>query len=99
MAIVVAEKIVMRRTADLIPYANNSRTHSDKQVVQIASIREFGFTNLGMVPPLELGVSGSSVSHGTQRFFLQSTGTERRSDWKRWRLAASMGWNERTPRV
>jgi hypothetical protein len=44
MAIVVAEKIVMRRTADLIPYANNSRTHSDKQVVQIASIREFGFT-------------------------------------------------------
>jgi hypothetical protein len=45
MAIVAAEKIVMRRTADLIPYANNSRTHSDKQVVQIASIREFGFTN------------------------------------------------------
>lgn len=31
---------------DLIPYALNSRTHSDKQVAQIAaSIREFGFTN------------------------------------------------------
>jgi DNA modification methylase len=30
----------------LIPYANNSRTHSDVQVAQIAaSIREFGFTN------------------------------------------------------
>jgi len=31
---------------DLIPYALNSRTHSDAQVAQIAaSIREFGFTN------------------------------------------------------
>jgi DNA modification methylase len=30
----------------LIPYARNSRTHSDAQVAQIAaSIREFGFTN------------------------------------------------------
>ena len=34
------------RVADLIPYARNSRTHSDEQVAQIAaSIREFGFTN------------------------------------------------------
>ena len=32
--------------ADLIPYARNSRTHSDDQVAQIAgSIAEFGFTN------------------------------------------------------
>jgi ParB family chromosome partitioning protein len=31
---------------DLIPYVNNSRTHSDEQVNQIASsIKEFGFTN------------------------------------------------------
>ena len=30
----------------LIPYANNSRTHSDEQVAQVAaSIKEFGFTN------------------------------------------------------
>lgn len=30
----------------LIPYVNNSRTHSDEQVAQIAaSIREFGFTS------------------------------------------------------
>lgn len=30
----------------LIPYALNSRTHSDEQIAQIAaSIREFGFTN------------------------------------------------------
>lgn len=32
--------------AELTPYANNSRTHSDEQVLQIAaSINEFGFTN------------------------------------------------------
>lgn len=31
---------------DLIPYINNSRTHDDKQIGQIAaSIKEFGFTN------------------------------------------------------
>ena len=32
--------------ADLIPYALNSRTHSDQQIAQLAAaIREFGFTN------------------------------------------------------
>lgn len=30
----------------LIPYVNNSRTHSDEQIAQVAaSIQEFGFTN------------------------------------------------------
>lgn len=33
-------------TSELIPYANNSRLHSDEQVLQIASsIKEFGFLN------------------------------------------------------
>lgn len=37
---------IKAKTSDLIPYARNSRTHSDEQVAQIAaSIREFGFTN------------------------------------------------------
>lgn len=36
----------VRKTIDLIPYANNSRTHSDEQINQVASsIKEFGFTN------------------------------------------------------
>ena len=39
-------KIETRLVADLIPYAANSRTHSDAQIAQIAaSIREFGWTN------------------------------------------------------
>ena len=34
------------KVGDLIPYVNNSRTHSDEQVMQVASsIKEFGFTN------------------------------------------------------
>ena len=39
-------KVEYKPLADLIPFARNSRTHSDSQVAQIAaSIREFGFTN------------------------------------------------------
>jgi ParB-like chromosome segregation protein Spo0J len=35
-----------KATADLIPYVNNSRTHSERQIQQVAaSIKEFGFTN------------------------------------------------------
>lgn len=39
-------KITNKKIVDLIPYANNARTHSDEQVTQIASsIKEFGFNN------------------------------------------------------
>ena len=39
-------KIEYLSTAELIPYINNSRTHSDEQVQQVAaSIKEFGFNN------------------------------------------------------
>lgn len=45
----------------LIPYARNSRTHSDGQVAQIAaSIKEFGFTN----PVLIDGDGGIIAGHG-----------------------------------
>lgn len=46
---------------DLIPYVNNSRTHSDDQVMQVASsIKEFGFTN----PILIDGDGGIIAGHG-----------------------------------
>ena len=36
----------IKKVSDLIPYINNSRTHSDEQVNQVAaSIKEFGFTS------------------------------------------------------
>jgi len=40
-----ADKVERRKVSDLIPYARNSRTHSEAQVAQIAaSIREWGWT-------------------------------------------------------
>jgi len=42
----VEVQIEQKLISDLIPYANNARTHSDEQVTQIASsIKEFGFNN------------------------------------------------------
>ena len=39
-------QIEQLKVGDLIPYVNNSRTHSNEQVMQVASsIKEFGFTN------------------------------------------------------
>ena len=39
-------EIVFKSVKELIPYVNNTRTHTDEQVNQVASsIKEFGFTN------------------------------------------------------
>jgi ParB-like chromosome segregation protein Spo0J len=49
------------QVADLIPYARNSRTHSDEQITQIAaSIKEFGFLN----PVIVDGENGIIAGHG-----------------------------------
>ena len=54
-------KLEWRDIATLIPYARNSRTHSDEQVAQIAaSIKEFGWTN----PILIDGDNGIIAGHG-----------------------------------
>ena len=54
-------KIETRLVADLIPYAANSRTHSDAQIAQIAaSIKEFGWTN----PILVAGDDTIIAGHG-----------------------------------
>jgi DNA modification methylase len=54
-------KIETRLVADIIPYAANSRTHSDAQIAQIAaSIKEFGWTN----PILVSGDDSIIAGHG-----------------------------------
>jgi hypothetical protein len=54
-------KITQKKVTELIPYVNNSRTHSDEQVAQIAaSIKEFGWTN----PILVDGKNGIIAGHG-----------------------------------
>lgn len=59
--ITVSAPIKKVATVDLIPYANNSRVHSDEQVNQIAaSIKEFGFLN----PIIVDGGNGIIAGHG-----------------------------------
>jgi ParB-like chromosome segregation protein Spo0J len=55
------QSIEQVQTETLIPYARNSRTHSDEQVAQImASIREFGFCN-----PVLIDAAGTIIAgHG-----------------------------------
>jgi len=54
-------KITQKKVDSLIPYINNSRTHSDEQVAQIAaSIKEFGWTN----PILVDGDNSIIAGHG-----------------------------------
>lgn len=50
-----------KATGELIPYVNNSRTHSEAQIQQVAaSIKEFGFTN----PILVDDQGGIIAGHG-----------------------------------
>ncbi len=64
-------KLEQRKIASLIPFARNSRTHSDAQIEQLAaSIREFGFTNPVLVDERGGGncrpraaVSGKAARH------------------------------------
>ena len=54
-------EITYKKTDELIPFVNNSRTHDELQVNQIAaSIKEFGFTN----PILLDGEDGIIAGHG-----------------------------------
>ncbi len=56
-----ADKVEKRLIETLIPYANNSRTHSDEQVAQIAaSIKEWGWTT-----PVLVDTTGQIIAgHG-----------------------------------
>ena len=53
-------KIIEKSVESLIPYANNSRTHNEAQIAQIAaSIKEFGFRN-----PILVDGNGIIAGHG-----------------------------------
>ena len=55
----LADNIERRPIADLIPYVNNARTHSDEQVAQIAaSMKEWGWTNPVLVDDAGMIIAG-----------------------------------------
>lgn len=60
-------------TADLIPYARNSRTHSDEQIGQIAaSIREFGWTNPVLIDEVGTIIAGHGRVMAATRMKLET---------------------------
>ena len=98
------------KVEDLIPYALNSRTHSDEQVAQIAaSIREFGFTNPVLVDEQNNLIAGHGRLMAARKLKLEQvpavvvTGLDDRkrralviADNK---LALNSGWDEDALRV
>lgn len=62
------QKIEYVETAKLVPYARNSRTHSDEQLSQIcASIKEFGFTNPVLIDDEGVIIAGHGRTMAAQR--------------------------------
>ena len=56
-------ELIVKNLDELIPYVNNSRTHSDEQIAQVAaSIKEFGFTNPLLIDE-EGGIIMANDSH------------------------------------
>jgi DNA modification methylase len=98
------------KVSDLIPYALNSRTHSDEQVAQLAaSIREFGFTNPVLVDEENNLIAGHGRLLAARKLKLDKvpavvvTGLDDRkrralviADNK---LALNAGWDEEALRV
>lgn len=65
-------KITSRPIDELIPYARNSRTHSDAQVAQIAaSIREFGWTNPVLIDAEKNIIAGHGRVLGARKLGLK----------------------------
>ncbi|CAB4152533.1 ParB/Sulfiredoxin [uncultured Caudovirales phage] len=98
-------KIETLQTTTLIPYARNTRTHSEAQIAQIAgSIREFGFTNPILIDAENGIIAGHGRVMAAQKLGLDKvpcirlghlTDTQRRAyiiaDNK---LALNAGWDE-----
>lgn len=97
-------KFKVKNVSDLIPYVNNSRTHSDEQIAQIAaSIQEFGFTNPVLVGTDNVLIAGHGRVLAARKLRLKEvpcmvvdglSETQRRAlVLADNRLALSAGWN------
>jgi DNA modification methylase len=100
-----AKTIEWLETKGLIPYAKNSRTHSDAQVAQIAgSIKEFGFNNPILIDEDNGIIAGHGRVMAAQKLGLQAVPCIRLahlSDTQRKayviadnRLALNAGWDD-----
>jgi DNA modification methylase len=100
-----AKSVEWLETATLIPYAKNSRTHSEAQVAQIAgSIKEFGFNNPVLIDEDNGIIAGHGRVLAAQKLGLQAVPCIRLahlSDTQRKayviadnRLALNAGWDD-----
>lgn len=99
------QKIEYVQTDKLVPYARNSRTHSDEQVQQImGSIKEFGFTNPILIDSDGVIIAGHGRTMAAQRLGMKEVPCLRLSHLteaqKRAyviadnKLALNAGWND-----
>lgn len=97
----------MKKTDDLVPYAQNSRTHSAHQVNKIAdSIKEFGFINPVIIDKKQGIIAGHGRVMAAKQLELKEVPTIQASHLSAKqkkayiiadnRLALDAGWNEKT---
>lgn len=97
-------KFEMRSVEKLIPYAMNSRTHSDEQIAELASsIREFGFTVPIVVDDDNTILAGHGRLAAARLLNLTEVPVSKVSDWsevekkayviKENQLALMAGWD------
>ena len=61
-------ELIKKKVSELIPYINNSRTHSEEQITQlISSIKEFGFTNPILLSPDNSIIAGHGRLQAVKR--------------------------------
>ena len=100
-------QIEHRQTGDLNPYKNNARTHSDKQISQIAaSIKQFGFNNPVLIDKDDVIIAGHGRVLAAKELSLETVPTirlEHLSEAEKRayiiadnRLAEKAGWDQDT---
>ena len=71
-------EVVYQETAEIIPYVNNPREHSEEQITHLASsIREFGFTNPILIDENNTVIAGHGRLMAAKRVNLEQVPTIR----------------------
>jgi DNA modification methylase len=100
-----ANKVEMRNVSELVPYANNSRTHSPQQIDQIAaSINEWGWTIPILVDEKGMLIAGHGRILAAQKLGIEQVPAMTAIGWTKAqkkayviadnKLALNADWNE-----
>jgi len=100
-----ADKVERRKVSELIPYARNSRTHSEAQVAQIAaSIREWGWTMPILIDKTGNIIAGHGLVMAAQKLGLNDVPCMTAKGWSEAKrrayviadnkLALNAGWDD-----